>query len=164
MDHRVIKKKPNVHTIRPGVPNSSGGFSLFECVIALLILCVISLSVGSVLSFSRSNSENAKKRHTALLLAQQRMEDVRNTEFANLAAAVVTENDVLLDGVLFTVVRTITQTDVINSTAAPGPETKQILVEVTPKGTIATNLAWDKVSLTTVRGVNRPGPNRIPNP
>ena len=132
----------------------------------MLILAVVTLSVGSVLSFSRSNSENAKRRFAALTLAQQRMEAVRNIEFANLAAGTVTENDVLPDtqdthDVRFTVVRTITHTDVINSTSAPGPETKQIVITVTPKGT---NLASDRVTLTTVRGVNRPGPKKIPNP
>ena len=155
-----MKTKSKIRTNNPDVSTASG-FTLFECVIALVILCVISLSVGSVLTFSRSSSENAKKRYAAFQLAQLRMEDVRNTEFSVLVAGTTTENDVVMDGGLYTVVRTITQTDVINTTAAPGPELKTITVDVTPKGS---SLAADKVILTTVRCVNRPGPNRTPNP
>jgi Tfp pilus assembly protein PilV len=146
----------------PAVSSSAKGFSLIECVIALIILMVVALSIGSVLRFSQASSENARKRFASLLVAQHRMEDVRNTAFADLAAGTVTETDYMYDGIPFTVTRTITHTDVIaNTVTAPGPETKLIIVEVNPKGS---SLASDKVRLTTVRGVNRPGPNKTPNP
>lgn len=153
--------KEGTNSKRTGISSSSQGFSLIECVIALVVLAVVALSVASVLTFSYKNSENAKKRSSTLLLAQQRIEAVRNTNFANLLAGTVTESNVLFDGQTYTVVTTITATDVINTTQAPGPELKTIVIDVTPKGT---SLAIDKVTLTTYRGVNRPGPNRIPNP
>ena len=133
-----------------------------ECVIALLVLMVVALSIGSVLNFSHSNSTNARGRFAALLLAQQRMEDIRNTPFSALTAGTTTENNVVNDGVLYRVVRTITDTDVINDAAkAPGPETKQIVIAVNPAGS---TLPRDTLTLTAVRAVNRPGPNKIPNP
>jgi prepilin-type N-terminal cleavage/methylation domain-containing protein len=141
--------------------NSSSGFSLIECVIALVILAVVALSVGSVLAFSYKNNENAKKRASTLMLAQQRMEAARNTDFATLTAGTVTENNVSFDGLQYNIVTTITATDVITTSQFPGPELKTIVIDVTPTGP---SLASDKVTLTTYRGVNRPGPNRVPNP
>ena len=161
MEKQELKKRTNGAVLRLGRSNSDGGFSLIECVIALVVLAVVALSVGSVLAFALTNSENAKKRSSTLLLAQQRMETIRNTNFAALTAGTVTESNVIFSGQTYTVVTTITATDVINTTQAPGPELKTIVIDVTPKGTA---LATDKVTLTTYRGVNRPGPNRIPNP
>lgn len=143
------------------MPPGNRGFSLVECVIALLVLMVVALSIGTVINFSQSNSRNARGRFGALLLAQQRMEDVRNTIFSSLTAGTTTENNVLNDGVLYRVVRTITETDIINKTEAPGPETKQIVISVNQVGN---TLPGDTVTLTALRAVNRPGPNKIPNP
>jgi hypothetical protein len=95
-------------------------------------------------------------------LAQQRIEDVRNTPFSGLTAGTITENNVMNIGVRYTVVRTITDSDVIvDTTKAPGPELKQIVIAVTPVGS---KLASDTVTLAATRAVVRPGPNRIPNP
>ena len=161
MEKQVSKKRTNAPVLRLGISNSDGGFSLIECVIALVVLAVVALSVGSVLAFALTNSENAKKRASTLLLAQQRMETIRNTNFAALTAGTVTENNVIFSGQTYIVVTTITATDVINTAQAPGPELKTVVIDVTPKGTA---LAIDKVTHTTYRSVNRPGPNRIPNP
>jgi hypothetical protein len=119
------------------------------------------MSVSSVLIFSYKNNANAKNRSSTLTLAQQRIETIRNTDFATLTAGTVTENNVSFDGLKYTVVTTITATDVITDAKNPGPELKTIVIDVTPQGT---SLPSDKVTLTTVRGINRPGPNRIPNP
>jgi len=160
MEKQALKQRAK-GSISLGKLGSNEGFSLIECVISLVILAVVALSVGSVLAFAYTNSENAKKRATTLLLAQQRMETIRNTNFATLTAGTVTENNVMFSGQTYTVVTTITATDVINTAQAPGPELKTVVIDVSPKGT---SLAIDKVTLTTYRGVNRPGPNRIPNP
>lgn len=141
--------------------NDKKGFSLVECVIALLILMVVSLAIISVFNFSFRNSADARKRFAALLVAQERMEEVRNTPFSSLAAGTLTENTVIKDGLSYKVVRTITDTDlVVNTTTAPGPETKQITIDVTPLSSTSTR---DTVTLTTFRAVNRPGPNRKSN-
>jgi Tfp pilus assembly protein PilV len=147
--------------VNSGAFNRETGTSLVECIIALLVLLVVSLSVVSVINFSAANNSNAQRRVRAMLLAQERIEEVRNTPFASLTAGTVTQENVISDGVPHRVVRTITDTDVINSTAAPGPELKRIVVSVTPIGSAG---AAETISLSTVRAVVRPGPNRIPNP
>lgn len=135
------------------------GFSLVECIIALLVLMIGSLAVVSVLNFSFRSSTDAKKRFSALMVAQQKLEDVRNTNFPDLAAGTVTEN-VIRDGVEYVVVRVITDNDLIATTAAPGPETKKIVVTARA---INNPLITDTITLVTFRMVNRPGPNRLPN-
>ena len=144
-----------------GGRHSIRGFSLVECVIALLILMITSLAVAAVFNFSFRSSADAKKRFGAMLLAQQRIEDLRNTDFSNLTAGTVNENNVVLEAVTYNIVRTITDNDLIATTAAPGPETKKITVTVTA---VNNPIVSDNVTLTTYRMVNRPGPNRSPNP
>lgn len=144
-----------------GSRRSDRGFSLVECVIALLILMVTSLAVAAVFDFSFRSSGDAKKRFGAMLLAQQRLEDLRNTDFPNLTSGTVNESNVVLEGVTYNIVRTITDNDLIATTAAPGPETKKITVTVTA---VNNPMVTDNVTLITYRMVNRPGPNRSPNP
>lgn len=140
-------------------PTTERGFSLVECIIALLVLMIGSLAVVSVLNFSFRSSSDAKKRFGALLVAQQKLEDVRNTNFPDLPAGTVTEN-IIRDGVEYVVVRVITDNDLIATAAAPGPETKKIVVTARA---INNPLITDSVTLVTFRMVNRPGPNRLPN-
>lgn len=154
-------KRKHLQTNLTPPPSKNRGFSLVECVIALLVLMVVALSIGAVINFSQSNSRNARGRFGALLLAQQRMEDIRNTPFSSLTAGTATENNVINDGVVYRVVRTITETDIINTTEAPGPETKRIVISVNQAGN---TLPGNTVTLTAVRAVNRPGPKKIPNP
>lgn len=137
-----------------------GGFSLIECIIALLVLLMASLAVISVFDYSFKNGESARKRFAALLLAEQRLEDVRNTSFNNLPAGTVTEQNVIYDGIPFQIVRTVTDNDILTVAAAPGPETKKITITVSP---FNTSLTSETVVLTTFRGKNIPGPNRAPN-
>lgn len=137
------------------------GTSLVECVVALLVLMVVSLAVVSVFNFSVTNSANTQRRLRALMVAQQRIEDVRNTPFTDLTAGTVTENNYVFDGVSHKVVRVISDQDIITTTAAPGPERKTIAVTVTPFGS---KNGSEAITLTTIRSVNRPGPNRQPNP
>lgn len=139
---------------------SNTGFSLIECIFALLILMVVSLTVVSVFDYSFRNNTNAKKRFGALLLAQQRLEEARNTQFINLANGTVTENSVENDGVKYKIVRIITNNDLVTASTAPGPETKLITITVSPADS---SVASDAITLTTFRAVNRPGPNRKPN-
>lgn len=139
---------------------SNTGFSLVECIFALLVMMVVSLSVVAVFDYSFRNNTSAKKRFGALLLAQQRLEEVRNTNFNDLANGTVTENNIVNDGVKYKIVRTITNNDLVTVSTAPGPETKEITVTVSPSDS---SVASDAITLTTIRAVNRPGPNREPN-
>ena len=132
---------------------SEKGFSLVECVIAFLILTIGSLSIISVFSYSFKNNSSAKKRFGALLVAQQRLEDMRNTPFKDISAGTITENSVGNDGVTYKVVSTVADNDLVTNATAPGPETKQITVTVSPT---SSSLPNEAVSLVTFRAVNRP--------
>jgi type II secretory pathway pseudopilin PulG len=155
----IYRPQPKSSTL-PKFCRSKAGFSLVECIISLLILMVVALGVVSVFDYSFRNNTSAKKRFGALLLAQQRLEEVRNTNFINLANGTVTENNVVSDGVNYKIVRIITDNDLVTTSTAPGPETKLITITVSP---FDSSLASDAITLTTVRAVNRPGPNREPN-
>ena len=155
---KTKQKHQNLNTLNSS--HIESGFSLIECIFALLVLMIVALSVVSVFDYSYKSNFNARKRFAALLLAQQRVEDVRNTTFTNLPAGTVTENSVINDGIKYKIVRTITDNDLVNKDTAPGPETKQINITVSP---VDSSLASDAVTLTTFRAVNRPGPNRQSN-
>src|SRR5262245_13431989 len=92
----------NNHTDRSDSP---AGFSVVECVIALVVLMVGSLAVVAVMNFSMRSNADARKRYAAFQLAQQWTEDVRNTQFSSLTAGTTTETGVVFDGTLFKVVR-----------------------------------------------------------
>ena len=138
--------------------NNKAGFTLVECMIALVLLMVASLAVVSVMNFSLRSNSDARKRYGAYQIATQRSEDVRNMYFDDLAAGTTTENNVLLDGIPYRVVRTIEAYDLI--AIAPGPETKRITITVS---TVNNPMVADTVTVITYRAVNRPGPNRLPN-
>ncbi len=144
----------------PKIVSANGGFSLIECVVALIVLLVASLAVISVFNYSFRSGESSRKRFAGILLAEQRIEDLRNTNFNDLTAGTVTEQNVFYEGVSYRVSRTISDTDLLTVATAPGPEIKQIIVTVTP--TNAT-LASETVTINTVRAKNMPGPNREPN-
>lgn len=136
------------------------GFSLIECIIALVVLMVASLAVISVFDYSFKSGESARKRFAALLLAEQHFEDLRNTPFNDLAAGTVTQQNVVYDGVSYTLVRTITDNDLVTVAEAPGAETKRITITITP---VSASLVSEAVTLTTFRAKNAPGPKRESN-
>lgn len=155
----TFQKKLKTGRLRQAIRNGSG-FSLVECIIALLVLMVGALAVIMVFNYSIKNNNSARRRFGALLMAQQRLEATRNITFNNLANGTTTENDVVSDGFHYKVVRTITSNDLVTVSTAPGPETKLITITVTP---FNSTLTTDAVTLSTFRAVNRPGPNREPN-
>jgi Tfp pilus assembly protein PilV len=158
---RVAKRMRNLLKHSAVSTRSNPGFSLIECIIALLVLMIGSLAVVSVLNFAFRSNADAKKRFAATLVAQQRIEDLRNLPFDSLTAGTVVESNVLYDGVVYTVTRTIVDNDLIATSEAPGPETKKITVSVRA---LNNPVYSDTVTLVTYRMVPRPGPNREPNP
>ena len=156
----AAKRMPDLVKDSPNPANSSVGFSLIECIIALLVLMIGSLAIVAVLNFAFRSNADAKKRYAAILVGQQRLEDLRNLPFQSLTAGTVTESNVLHDGVVYNVVRTIVDNDLVNDSSAPGPETKKITVSVRA---LNNPVISDTVTLVTYRMVTRPGPNRKPN-
>lgn len=137
------------------------GFSLAECVIALVLLMVASLAIVGVMNFSMRSNADARKRYNAFQLAQLRSEETRNTYFKDLTAGTTTENGVVYDGSLYKIVKTIEDNDTLTLATAPGPETKKITITVS---TVNNPMVADTVTVVTYRSNNRPGPNKSPNP
>jgi len=142
-------------------PTNLAGFSVVECVIALVVLMVGSLAVVAVMNFSMRSNADARKRYAAFQLAEQYTEDVRNTPFTNLTAGTTTDSGIVYDGTLFKVVRLIEDNDTLTVSTAPGPETKKITTTVS---TVSNPMVADTVTMVTFRSNNRPGPNKSPNP
>ncbi len=62
------------------------GFTLFEIIISLTILTIISSGLASVFSTSLSGIPSAEENRLAFLYAQREMEKIVNTSFANISA------------------------------------------------------------------------------
>jgi Tfp pilus assembly protein PilV len=151
----TVRSKTVVHK------RAQAGFTLLECVIALVLLMVGSLAVIAVMNFSMKSTTDARRRHAAMMVAEQQSEDVRNTYYKDLTAGTTTTNSVIYDGLQFKVVKTVEDNDLITTATAPGPETKKITITVS---TFTNPIVADTVTLITYRSNNRPGPNRSPNP
>jgi Tfp pilus assembly protein PilV len=116
------------------------GFTLMETTIALVLLMIVGLGAASLFTYSIYNNSAGSDRATALAVAQQAMEQLRNTDFnltttdASLAAGTYTQTGVIRDGREFTVVKIIdddpatTAVDVNTATTL-----KKITVSVTAK-------------------------------
>ena len=139
-----------------------GGFTLIEICISLLIMMVAGLGVVTVFAFAVTYNQGAGDRARAYAVAQQKVEIVRSTAYADLdadfaAAHTATIDDGGTSGIdlrRFDVTVTITNELVIAGT----PRRKTITVSVTP---LASGERWSSgtVSLVTQRASNEMGPN-----
>jgi len=137
------------------------GFSLVECVVALVLLMVGSLAIVGVMNFSIRSTADARKRNGAFQLAQDKSESIRNTYFKDLTAGTTTEPSILFDGITYKRVTTIVDNDTLNLASYPGAETRTITITVS---TVQNPMVADTVTIVTTRATNKPGPNRTPNP
>lgn len=157
----MIKAKKNINiSFHKIIVKNDKGFNLIECVIALLLVLIAGLGITSVFIFSSQNSANARKRLGSLRLAQQRIEEVRTKTFNNLTAGTTTENNVVFEQQKYMVILNVTDNDLVTTSDAPGPETKLVTYTVTP---LNNSKIGETVTLTTIRSVVRPGPNREDN-
>lgn len=97
------------HVTRP----SEAGFTLMETTIALVLLLIVGLGAASMFAYSIYNNSAGSDRATALAVAQQAMEQLRNADFnltrtdASLNGGTYTQNGVIRDGRQFKVVKII---------------------------------------------------------
>jgi len=77
------------------------GFTLIETVIALLIMMIVVLGIGSVFAFAVLNNSNGTDRAQTLAVAQQRLETLRNLQFSET----VTDKDLTVGPHTLTVKR-----------------------------------------------------------
>jgi Tfp pilus assembly protein PilV len=138
-----------------------GGFTLIEICISLVIMMIAGLGVVTVFAFAVTYNQGAGDRARAYAVAQQKVEIVRSTAYADLTAALAAEHtDTVEDGTTeidlrrFDVTMTIADALVIDGTA----RRKTITVTVTPQSSGA---RWSSgtVTLVTQRASSEMGPN-----
>jgi type II secretory pathway pseudopilin PulG len=142
---------------------NDSGFTILETAIALVLMAIVGLGITSVLAYSVKNNVSAGDRELAMAVAQQRLEQLRNVAFTDTSLAATSGSSATLTraGRQYTVVTTITDSDVINGQAT----TKTINVKVTPNSdgaTWATTISsiYGSVTLVSVRTALTIGPNR----
>lgn len=116
-----------------------GGFTLLETVVALLVMMVAGLGAVSLFAYSVNYNAGAADRSRAFAVAQRRMEQLRNTPYANLAAGVtVTSVQEGTQGTGLNDVRRFDmRTEIVDSLVVDGTaRRKTIIVTVRPQDQI----------------------------
>lgn len=127
------------------------GFTLVETSIAMVIMMIAALASVSLFAYSIKFNSGASDRELAMAVAQQQMEQLRSVSFTDtaLAATTATTSTVTSANRQYTVVKTITNSNVVNGAAT----IKTITIAVTP---VSTTLG--AVSLRTQRSTLLKGP------
>ena len=112
--------------------SSERGFTLIEIMCACTILTVSLLGLASVAGYAMNNNRGGQTRELAMGLAQQRLERMRNTSFANLTPGTVSEQATSHE-MLFTIETTICASAACD--ASSSATQKVIFIKVTPQGT-----------------------------
>lgn len=145
-------------------PGNEAGFSILETAIALLLMTIVGLGAASLFYYSARNLSTAGDRTLSMAVAQQKMEQLRNVDFSDssLSATAGATTTITRSGRQYTVLTTITDSNVINGSAT----VKTITVKVSPvsdtSGGFATNLNtyFGSVTLMAQRTTQTVGPNR----
>ncbi|HEX8708372.1 MAG TPA: prepilin-type N-terminal cleavage/methylation domain-containing protein [Pyrinomonadaceae bacterium] len=132
---------------------SAGGFTLIETTIALLLMMIVTLGAASLFAYATYNNTGGADRAQALAIAQQALENLRNTPFDSplLSQAKTTQTNVRRGGATEVTGRPYTViSDIVDTT----PTLKTITISVMPNGAgaaWATNSAGATVTIVTQR-------------
>ncbi|MDX6498353.1 MAG: hypothetical protein QOG23_1613 [Blastocatellia bacterium] len=116
---RFVQRKPGSICPETSNENNQSGFTLIETMIALVVMMVAALGASSLFVFAIKYGAGAYDRTLAIAVAQQRMEKLRKSSFAEVISS--SDGDVVNSSRHFTVV-----------TAVTGTNLKTITVTVTP--------------------------------
>ena len=143
--------------------SGEGGFTLIEICISLVIMMVAGLGVVTVFAFAVTYNQGASDRARAYAIAQQQVEIVRSTAYADLTAAFATAHTTtVVDGTADTDQRRfdVTMNITTNELVIDGtPRRKTITVTVTPRKLSDKRWSSGAVSVVTQRASNDMGPN-----
>ena len=109
-------------TLGPFSPQSQKGFSLIEVLISITILSIGLLGLAALQVHAIRGNALGKKNTLAVALAEEKMEEVRNTPYASIGAGTTTETSV--NGRIYDRVTTVEDN-------TPATDMKRITVEVT---------------------------------
>lgn len=138
------------------------GFTLIETVIAMVVMMIVGLGAASLFVYAMGHNSEASNRVLSMGVAQQQMEQLRKTAFANLGARVTemggADRTATSAGRQYRVVTTIA------NTVAGDVRRKTITVQVTPLGANTDGLTsaqhlYGGVTIVTERATNALGPN-----
>ena len=139
------------------------GFTLIETAVSMVVMMIVGLGAASLFVFALGTNNSARDRELSMAVAQQQMERLRNTKFANLDATVAAtggaNRTVTSGGRSYSVITTIADT------IAGDSSQKTITVQVSPlsantNGLTAIQRVFGGVTLVTRRSTNILGPNR----
>lgn len=127
-------------------PSDESGFSILETAIALVLMAVVGLGAASLFFYAAKNTVTAGDRDLAMAVGQQKLEQLRNVAFtdASLAATAGTSTTITRAGRQYTVLTTITDSNVVNGAATA----KTLTVRVTP---VNETSAWAR-NITSIFG------------
>jgi Tfp pilus assembly protein PilV len=144
---------------RADIPSNEAGFTLMETTIALVLLLIVGLGAASLFSYSIYNNSAGSDRATALAVAQQAMEQLRNADFnltntdASLNGGTYTQNGVIRDGRQFKVVKIIDDNVATSAVEVNAATTlKRIEITVTANGM---GKGWASGALSTITLVSQ---------
>jgi len=144
---------------RPDASANEAGFTLMETTIALVLLLIVGLGAASLFAYSIYNNSAGSDRATALAVAQQAMEQLRNADFnltttdASLNGGTYTQNGVLRDGRQFKVVKIIDDNVTTSALEVNAASTlKKITVTVTAN---SVGKGWASGNLATITLVSQ---------
>jgi len=155
---RTKKKLVKTSYIKLDDIGSEQGFTLLETTIAMVIMMIVGLGAASLFLFSATNNQGARDRQLSMAVAQQQLERLRSTTFANIDSTVTStggsDKTVTSAGRQYRV-----RTTVVDTTSS----LKTITVQVTARGGPAwgTNTSnFGGVTIMTQRAISTLGPNR----
>jgi type II secretory pathway pseudopilin PulG len=144
-------------------PEKERGFTLIETVIAMVVMMIVGLGAASLFVYAVGHNSDAGNRALSMSVAQQQMEQLRKTAFANLGTRVTEmggadKTVTSAGGRQYRVVTTIADT------VAGDARRKTITVRVAPVGTNTDGLTsvqhvYGGVTIVTERATPALGPN-----
>lgn len=70
------------------LPHGSDGFTVLEIMVAAAVIAVALVALLSAMTYSTAGVEAGRQQSTAVFLAEQRLEQIRGTKYADVVSAV----------------------------------------------------------------------------
>jgi len=142
---------------------SQRGFTLIETAVSMVVMMIVGLGAASLFVFALGNNNNARDRELSMAVAQQQMERLRSTKFANMASTLQATGGA--DKTVTSGDRSYKVVTTIADTVSGVTTQKTITVQVTPLSAKTSNLTaiqrvFGGVTLVTQRSSSNLGPYR----
>ncbi len=139
------------------------GFTLIETAVSMVVMMIVGLGAASLFVFALGTNNSARDRELSMAVAQQQMERLRNTRFADLTTTVTATGGA--DKTVTSGDRSYSVVTTIADTVTGNANQKTITIEVTPRSTNVNGLTavqrvFGGVRLVTLRSNTTLGPNR----